>query len=580
MTSILWLLIWLLVMLIPISKKQGISKFHYIFSGILGFITAWIFVGGGMASTFLIWLLIGIKLVWQVIESSAMTLGGDDFNLGDLEKKFHTLVTFFGIIALIILLIAQGLWNFGMMRGVRSASYFDGLIKPGEGLPFNNEIPDDLLRMTTPELAKSIALSRMAEFGSGVQILSTHVTMYKNRLTWINTVASTNLWADNSIKGLVTVDANDPSKVEILKDITFAVGEGLLTIYPFTLGDAGARLYHGTSTDFNYGRQYMTQDPNGEWKLIVTSTYPRASDWVNEIHGVYVFNKMGALENYYEQGAIPSWIVQVYDEGWLEGMISNWGGFRRGDHDFDVWAAGLLWIKGPSNARIEMSEDTRFILDPDIGDVSAMVMVCPAGNARTLAGMFKATRDGIFYYDYREQGVISGDYAEEVIEKNIVARINGQVDATMPLLYPYKGRLTWFVPVYYKDLGADNKASEDDTLRLFELGIVDAVTEKCYVTKEEGCKTGAALVKLAKTGFDEVMSGITPQPKPTELEISGNITYISSVFDGTKHIITVNGTDVYFTVNSANVKYFDSLAIDQRVDWIVDINNRFLRVKS
>jgi len=580
MTSIIWILIWLITMLIPLSKTQLKGWGHYLFSFIFGIITALIIIGGGTSEAYLIWFLIGFKIIWQLIESGIMLMLKDDLNISDLEEGFHAIVVLIGIIALIVIIIAGGWWNYGMIRGVRSATYFDQLIQPAEGLPFNQTIQSNMLRLTTPELARSIALRHMAQLGSNLQILSTHVTKYNGRLVWVSTIASTNLWSDNRIRHLVIVDANDPEKEpEIIRDINFNVGEGLLTIYPFVLGDAGARLYHGYDTAMGYGRAYMTPNKEGQWKLVVTSVYPRMDNQVQELRGVFVFNQMGNLETYYEQGKIPSWISQIYDEGWLEGMIGDWGGFKRADHDFDVWAGGFLWMTTPSNNRVEMSEDTRFIVDPDTQEVIALVLVHPVGNDKALAGLFKATPTGIKYYDFRSLNVYSGEVVMDIAESQLNEPTRGEFVAQMPLLYNVKDNLAWFVPIYYRELGVDEKVSDDDTLQLQYLALVDA-DDLNHVTIEKKTSTSPTMVDAVIQKF---LSGQEPEPEPqptTEKEINGTITYISSVYGDSYHTITVNGTDIYFKVDATNVKYFDSLAINQTVSWIVDTNYTFLRIKS
>lgn len=100
--------------------------------------------------------------------------------------------------------------------------------------------------------------------------------------------------------------------------------------------------------------------------------------FVSKPNGVYVYDKRGYVEDYYNMDEIPSWISQMYDEGWLEGQIDNWGGHKRGD-GFDIWAGGLLWFIAPSNDRVTVTEDTRFIVSPDTGEVVALVCVDPVG---------------------------------------------------------------------------------------------------------------------------------------------------------------------------------------------------------
>jgi hypothetical protein len=83
---------------------------------------------------------------------------------------------------------------------------------------------------------------------------------------------------------------------------------------------------------------------------------------------------------------------------------------------FDYFAGGLLWIIPPSRDRFEITEDTRYIVDPKTTDVVALVCVNPIENQRTLSGVFKATREGVLFYDFKQSNYISGLTAEDLVE--------------------------------------------------------------------------------------------------------------------------------------------------------------------
>jgi hypothetical protein len=91
---------------------------------------------------------------------------------------------------------------------------------------------------------------------------------------------------------------------------------------------------------------------------------------------------------------IPNWMSYVYDEVCIENMIDEKGSLLRGD-GFDYFAGRFLWIIDPSQDRFQMTEDTRYVVDTETDDVVALVCVNPAEKQRTMAGVLKATREGV-----------------------------------------------------------------------------------------------------------------------------------------------------------------------------------------
>jgi len=147
-----------------------------------------------------------------------------------------------------------------------------------------------------------------------------------------------------------------------------------------------------------------------------------------------------------------------------------------------------------------MTEDTRYIIDPDIGDMVALVCVNPVGNKRTLSGVFKATRNSIYFYDYRQANYISGMTAEDLVEGRLPKPAAGLYDAEMPLLYPVQispgnYRLAWYVPIYWRE-GIGEK---DETIYLAGFAIVDAEeTSKIAIKMHVEGMTSEQLVRATR----------------------------------------------------------------------------------
>jgi hypothetical protein len=434
-----------------------------------------------------------------------------------------------------------------------------------------------MLRLTTDELAKSIALRSAAHFGS-VKVGSVHITIYKGRLVWVVTMIPPNLYGDNTIKGLVIVDANNPElDVEII-DKTFKVGEGLMYFPPFYTGNIQGNAYWGISTANAYGRATLTTDDNGDWKYVLTATQVQQWTFVAQPQGVYVYNEVGQVENFHSTNQTPDWVTQRYDEGWLKNMISEWGTTRRGN-GFDIFARGFAWIPASTN-RVEISDDVRWIVDPDTNKITALVPVDFVGEAQTMAGMFKTTDSGIEYYDTTGLDIKSGLQAQNVIESHILMPTTGAYEAEMPLIYPINGGNAWFVPIYWRTAQGQSTSAQE-TIKLAGLGILDAVNLDHYaiVMTGEGYQ-GAALVAEAKRRFEA--GAVQPSNEKTiSGTLNGKFSYVYN--SNTVYVLTINQTDyaVYTqSLNFTTVSKIEKLQIGDFVTIIANSNNEFIRFPS
>ena len=584
----LWLVIWLVVMVAPVSLKWLKRKLRYLLIAVAGLVAGLIAIFSCTIDTYMVWWILVAKGVATVVEWICISEeykeeeeyyyypGRTRFKSATMRRIFKYL-TIFGIIGVVLgsILLA---WQVTMARGVNNAVTFDQMITymPAGTPLFQNEIPDNMLRLTTDELARNIVLRNIAHFGSDVQILSNHITVYQGRLVWIATVGSTNLWADNKIRGMIIVDANNPEIEPVIINESIYVGEGLIYFPPFHYAGIQGNAYYGISTANAYGRAYLTPDETGEWKYILTTTTVDQWSFVSRPNGVYVYNKQGIMEKHYDMDDIPEWITQRYDEDWLEFMIGSWGAFKRGG-GFDIWAGGFPLFIAPSNDRVEITDDTRFIIDPDSNDIVALVDVNLVSTSETLAGVFKACRDGIRYYDLRQYNIMSGHQAENVVESHILKPTAGEYQAQMPLLYTINSTYAWFVPIYWRGTRGDT-SSEHETIRLAGLGIVEAndVDHIVIVMTSEGYK-GAELVAEAKRRF---LGGAFAKPKE-EQELSGILErkFSYTLHGNTVYVLTINGTDcVVYTerFDFELVSQIDQLQVGETVSVLVNEKMEFL----
>jgi hypothetical protein len=230
-------------------------------------------------------------------------------------------------------------------------------------------------------------------------------------------------------------------------------------------------------------------------------------------------------------------MTQVYDEVWLEDMTNEMGSFRRGT-GFDYFAGGFLWIIPPSRDRFEITEDTRYVVDPKTTDVVALVCVNPVENQRTLSGVFKATREGVLFYDFKQSNYISGLTAEDLIEGRLPKPATGNYYAVMPLLYTVEitsssadQRLAWYVPIYWYEDSGDS----DETVYLAGFAIVDAQdTNKIALSINQEGISSEQLVRQTRMEFIKLFGGDTN----LEFQVTANIlNSYQYVQDGQTHIV-------------------------------------------
>ena len=449
-----------------------------------------------------------------------------------IQLKFKQKRTLLGIVLAAVFVVSiLGMTVFSESQRVANAVYFSGFIQQESGLPFEGTIPDNMVRLVTQELAVSIARRHMSEFGSNTQVLDCHVTKSpEGKLVWVATIGSTNIISENYIKGFVIVDANEPTATPKIVHAEFNIGEGLWwdRNIPF-------RNYMDDMTK-TYGVAYLTWNLDTNDLVYVVTRYNLGFDFLRRYETPLAYDSQGKLENEPNNlEEIPEWMTQVYDEVWLEDMINEMGGFRRGN-GFDYFAGGFLWFVAPSRDRFQMTEDTRYVVDPETNDVVALVCVNPAENQRTLSGVFKATREGVLFYDFKLSNYISGMTAEDLVEGRLPKPATGNYYAVMPLLYsvevaPGEFRLAWYVPIYWYE----ESGGIDETVYLSGFAIVDAQDTNKIVSmvNQEGI-TSEQLVRQIRIEFMKLFGSTVD----TGVDIYANVlnTY-DYVQDGLTHIV-------------------------------------------
>jgi len=533
MNLFVFFVIWMFVFAVPIppSRKRAKSPARVVIF-ILGLLIFLVFSALFMPLSLFVYWLVYTRIFLAFLEYAfTIKRPQEDEGYASPRRRIRVLFRAGKVLALLFVLYLifclVGI-AFSQIQRVSNAYYFNSFIKLKTGLPFNKTIPDGMVRLVTKELAVSVARRHMSEFGSNMRVLDTHITKtLDGHLVWVAVIGSTNVIAENYVKGFIIINATDPTAVPKILHKEFLVGDGLWwdRNLPF-------KPYLSNMME-SYGVSYPTWDPVTKELVYIVAKYNVGFDLIRRYAGLVVYNSEGEVAyDFSSLEEVPPWVTQVYDEDWLEGMINEWGGFRRGEA-FDYWAGGFLWFIAPSRERLEMSEDTRYIVDPETGDVIAMVMVHPIASERTLAGVFKATREGIFYYDYSKEKYISGITAEDVIEGKLPKPATGIYDAEMPLLYPVQigedtYRLAWYVPIYWRE----GTGRPDETIYLAGFAIIDAQDINIVSIEWAGeGLTSEQLVRLTRLNFIKLFGIITYVELDTT--VSERYEYVA---DGTTYI--------------------------------------------
>jgi hypothetical protein len=432
-----------------------------------------------------------------------------------------------------------GFTAYGEIQRVTNASYFNEFTTQGSGLPFESTPPDNMVRLVTKELAYSIARRHMSEFGSNTQVLDCHVTKSPDgSLVWVATVGSTNVIAENYIKGFVLIDATEPTATPKIVHTEFNIGVGL-----WWDRDIAFRNYINDITNV-YGVAYPTWNLDSNSIVYVQTRYDLGFDLVKRYETPLTYDSQGQIQHEpIDFSSIPSWITQIYDEEWLENMINEMGSFKRGS-GFDYFAGGFLWFLAPSRDRFQMTEDTRYIVDPQTSNIVALVCVNPVENQRSLSGVFKATREGVIFYDFKLANYISGMTAEDLVEGRLPKPATGNYYAVMPLLYsvettPNEHHLAWYVPIYWNE----GTGEEDETIYLTGFAIVDAQdTNKIALTINQQGISSEQLVKQTRLEYINFFGSNITNNIELDTTVMNRYEYVQ---DGSTHIVLRVDSTIY-----------------------------------
>ncbi len=547
----LFLLLTLLVHAIPIPPQRDLfmprTMIRWLPARLVWGLLAWAFICLFMTMT-LPWALMAL------FTSYAMLMFGSGLTEikrnGELRGRGMPILCI-GIVLMITIPAFAGIvaWT----SDVSNAEYVDQMIVAAEGPLFKNPIPDGHVRLVTSELATFQARRIMNTIGSNVEIAAAHITVRNGRLVWVCVVVSTNILAENYLQGLIVVDANDPSQVEVITDVgNLPMAEGLWWDKNIQFGN----YLNDMTKAFEYA--YPTWDPIGNLVYVQTRT-GIGMDYVERPMGPIVYCANGTVREYATLEETPDWITQAYSEEWLERSITRWGGYRR-DGGFDLFASGFLWVIQASRDRLAITEDTRYIINPDTGHIEALVAVHPTdATTLTLAGFIRATKDRIYYYDLSNSSLMSGEAAVNAVIKDLPKPTSGDYTGAMPLIYPVRinstySRLAWYCPIYWYQTSYDSESDEYvlSDIRLQAVGIVDGRIDTLRAVSTTG--TGEDLVRNAREAYVQAVRNAlgVEQEAEGELQLEATVLNVTSYVDsGDTHIVLRTDNSTYEWIEGA-----------------------------
>ncbi|MGQ9538328.1 MAG: hypothetical protein ACUVTE_01900 [Candidatus Bathycorpusculaceae bacterium] len=130
----------------------------------------------------------------------------------------------------------------------------------------------------------------MSEFGSNTQVLGCHITKTpEGELVWVAVIGSTNVTAENYVKGFVIIDATDPLAPPIILKQEFAVGEALWFNHNIHF------LSYMNDISKSYGIAYITWDFTTNKTAYIVTRFNVGFDLVRRYETPMAYDAEGKL---------------------------------------------------------------------------------------------------------------------------------------------------------------------------------------------------------------------------------------------------------------------------------------------
>ena len=308
------------------------------------------------------------------------------------------------------------------------------------------EIDPAQLRVTTSDIARSIA--EMKKTSAASWVTSVHLGLYNGQLCWIATVSEPPMFGSmligpsNKLKEVIIIPVTDATgeKAKVIP-LGAEYGEGL-----WFHKDIRVRAQDLFPTR-TFSRGYLTWSPEHNKLVYVTTSYYQVPLGPLKDSMVHVWDpQTGALLASYRPEEAPDWVIQRWDEEWLETMGAAFGEFRwTADNDLNFWN-GLPYYSDRSAEPAE-PEGLRYQMWPG-GELVGVYLFQNKRNPSLLEFVIIARRDGVYLYSLNHLALISPSEAKRVAKAGLPALPSGEYRTPLALLYRIGDQLYYHIPIF------------------------------------------------------------------------------------------------------------------------------------
>ncbi|HDJ25866.1 MAG TPA: hypothetical protein ENF34_00915 [Candidatus Bathyarchaeota archaeon] len=352
------------------------------------------------------------------------------------------------VVLLIVLIAPVGIPLAFRAVGYSRASYMLGCFKEvGVGsIDIFPEIDPSQLRLTTSEIARSIA--EMKKTSAAAWVTSVHLGMYGGELCWIATISEPPLF------GSLLLGESNRLREVIVVPVTDATGERFKVVpLPASYGeglwfDRDIRVHaQDMFPTRTFTRAYLTWSPEHNRLVYITTSYYEVPFGPLTDPMVHVWDpQTGALLGQYKPEEAPDWVVQRWDEKWLEALGAAFGEFRwTADNELNFWN-GLPYYSDRSAEPAE-PEGLRYQIWPG-GELVGVYLFQNKRNPSLLEFVIIARKDGIYLYSLDHLALISPSEAKAVAKSGLPALPDGEYATPLALLYRIGGELYYHIPIF------------------------------------------------------------------------------------------------------------------------------------
>ena len=352
------------------------------------------------------------------------------------------------VLVVLVLTVPVGVPLIGRAVDYARATYMRGAFRAmavGDASLFP-EIDPSQLRVTTSAIARSIA--EMKKTSAASWVTSVHLGFYEGELCWIATVSEPPMFgsmlvgSSNRLREVIVVPVTDATGERArVAPLDAAYGEGLWF-------DRDIRVHaQDLFPTRTFSRAYLTWSPEHKRLVYVTTSYYEVPFGPLKDPMVHVWDpRTGALLASYRPEEAPDWIIQRWDERWLELAGSAFGEFRwTAENDLNFWN-GLPYCSDRSAEPAE-PEGLRYQMWPN-GELVGVYLFRNKRNPSLLEFAIIARRGGVYLYSLDHLALISPDEAKRVAKAGLPALPSGSYATPLALLYRIGDELYYHIPIF------------------------------------------------------------------------------------------------------------------------------------